>query len=175
MTSSDATDDEFGSELRFVRAGTVVVPDRPERLAAVVASGVVVTAFEATQRRGGLAHFARPLRDGQGSSPWFAAPAIVGLSRLLAMANDPSRFEIQLFGAADDPNVDGYEPALASENIRVTRELLGRLGLRIASEDFGGLRGRKLVFDTATGECVVARVDQVRTTDWYPKQPGDVR
>jgi chemotaxis protein CheD len=40
--------------------------------------------------------------------------------------------------------------------------------VRIISEDVGGRRGRKIVFNTTTNEIGVFKVDKLRKGDWYP-------
>jgi chemotaxis protein CheD len=47
-----------------------------------------------------------------------------------------------------------------------------REGIRVVSEDTGGEKGRKIVFNTGTNEVAVLKVDRLRKGDWYPYE-GD--
>lgn len=149
--------------------GHVCVPGVPTRLCAVAASGVVVTLFDRQRCRGGMGHFCRPYREAGRSTAAFAAPAIVGLMRMMVAAGtEPEGLEACLFGGAENCDAGGYCPGVARQNVTVAREVLRKLRVPIVGEDTGGVQGRKVVFDSGTGEAVVARVDRVRSSDWYP-------
>ncbi|WP_045218366.1 chemotaxis protein CheD [Desulfonatronum thioautotrophicum] len=153
----------------FVRPGYVCVPVEPTRLAVVAASGVAVTLYDAGRRRGGMSHYIRPVREAGLSTPMFAAPAIVTLAEMLfAAGSTAGDLEAHLYGGAENSEAQGYLPGLGRHNVQVGEELLDRLGIALAGRDVGGTRARKVVFHSATGECVVARVERVRETDWYP-------
>ncbi len=54
------------------------------------------------------------------------------------------------------------------DNVRTARNVLARERLQIVSEDVGGRKGRKIVFDTEKNEVVIIKVDKIRARDWYP-------
>ncbi|MBF0245403.1 MAG: chemotaxis protein CheD [Planctomycetes bacterium] len=138
-------------------------------MAAVVASGVALTLFDAKRGRGGMGHYIRPLREAGYSTALFAAPAIIALVEMMyAAGSAPEDIEAHLYGGASNPRAKSFASGLADDNVRVGKEILGKLGIPIAGLDVGGVRARKVVFQTATGESVVARVDNVRSSDWYP-------
>lgn len=156
----------------LVEPGYICLPGEPKRLAAVAASGIALTLFDIRLKRGGMTHFAYPVRRDGLSTAMFACPAIVGLSRMfLDSGSHAGDMEARLFGAAENPDAPGYMPGLGADNIRVARELLARFNFRIAGEDTGGCRGRKIVFHSGTGEVLVAAVDRIRAADWYPDCP----
>jgi len=74
--------------------------------------------------------------------------------------------EAQIFGGAYNPRISLND--VGSENIMVAREILAKKRVRVISEDVGGERGRKIVFDTSINEIAVLRVDKLRKADWYP-------
>lgn len=153
----------------FLQPGYVCVPDEPTRLAVVAASGVAVTVFDAKLRHGGMGHYIRPLREAGLSNAIFAAPAIVALAKMLFAAGSTAKdLEAHIYGGAENPQAEGYMPGLGQHNVLVGEEVLGVLGISLAGKDVGGARARKVVFHSATGETVVARVARVRETDWYP-------
>lgn len=157
----------------LLQPGYVCLPAEPTRLAAVVASGVVVTLYDHDRKLGGMTHYAYPIRRGGLSTAMFACPAIVSLSRMLLDGGSTAGdVEARLFGAAENPECDRFEEAISRENTRVGHELLNRFGFRLVGEDLGGARGRKIVFHSGTGEVAVALVDRVRDSDWYPASDG---
>ncbi len=153
----------------FLQPGYVCVPAAPTRLSAVVASGISVVLYDPKHKRGGMNHFLRPVRSGGQSTVLFAAPAIVALKQLMHSCGSTfDQMEAYLYGGAENPEAPGFEPGLAEKNIDTGIELLTKLGIPIAGKDVGGTRARKVVFHTETGETVIARVDRVRSGDWYP-------
>ena len=54
----------------------------------------------------------------------------------------------------------------------IARKILAKHRIRIISEDVGGERGRKIVFQTNTNKIAVLKVDKLRKSDWYPYE-GD--
>ena len=51
----------------------------------------------------------------------------------------------------------------------VARRALSRRGIRVASEDVGGSLGRKIVFDTGSGQVAVLKVRNIRKSDWVSR------
>ena len=149
--------------------GHVCLPARPVRLAAVVSSGVAVTVFDTRRICGGMSHYALPRRQGGRSTAIFAAPALVSLADLfLSGGSSPADLEAHLYGGASWQASQRYVHGVSEENVAVGIEILERLGIAIVGQDVGGVRGRKVVFNTGTGEALVAKVDRLREEDWYP-------
>ncbi|MFW5811032.1 MAG: chemotaxis protein CheD, partial [Thermodesulfobacteriota bacterium] len=78
----------------------------------------------------------------------------------------PRNLEAQIIGGAYNPGISGKN--IGRENIQVARKLLARKRIRIVSEDVGGEKGRKVVFNTHTNEVAVIKVEKLRTADWFP-------
>ncbi len=149
--------------------GFLCLPNQPTRLCMVIASGVAITVYDRRQCLGGVGHFSHPKRMGGVSTPDFAAPALVGLIRMFTKAgSDPRHLETYLYGGADNPAAPGFSGCRGMQNLQVGREILGKLGVRIAGTDVGGRFARKLVFYTGTGESMLAKVTDIEVDDWYP-------
>ena len=50
--------------------------------------------------------------------------------------------EAQIFGGGDAPGVTGGD--IGYKNIKIARKILKKSGIRVVSEDVGGLKGRRL-------------------------------
>ena len=100
--------------------------------------------------------------------------AAIALVRM--MVRDGSKMkdlEAQIFGGAHS-QMDA-RGNIAQENISIARRVLARENISVVSEDTGGKKGRKIVFDTATSETVVMKVEKLRTGDWYPYKNNRTR
>ncbi len=155
----------------FVKPGFGLVPHVGDRLWSVVGSSVVVTLHDRTRTLGGMSHYFRPFRlEGRPATSIYAAPALAWLIRqFLQMGSRREDLEAQIFGGAENRLAAEYEPGLGAENVRAGREILEQQRIEIGTMDVGGSRGRKIIFNCRTGESVVARVDKIRVSDWYPR------
>jgi chemotaxis protein CheD len=159
----------------FLPPGSLCLPRESSRLCTVVASGVAVTIFDRERRMGGMGHYFHPKRLNGDSTPVFAAPALVELVRMFRdRGSRPAALETYLYGGSDNPGVPGFDPGRSMLNVRVGFEILEKLGVKIAGTDVGGRFARKLVFCSATGQSIMARVLRVRGADWYPEFPAGV-
>lgn len=157
----------------YMRPGFLCLPSLPTRLCTVVASGVAVTVYDRALCLGGVGHYSHPLRSGRASTPEFAAPALVGLIRMFTKAGSDLRdLETYLYGGADNPEAPGFYSRRGFHNLRIGREILAKLGVRVAGSDVGGRFARKLVFYTGSGECMLAKVADLELDEWYPTEPG---
>jgi chemotaxis protein CheD len=75
--------------------------------------------------------------------------------------------EGQIFGGGTQ-GTDHSEADIGPQNVQVARKILMRQRIPITSEDVGGNKGRKLIYNTSTNEAVVLKVDRLREEDWYP-------
>lgn len=154
----------------YIKPGFICFPGEPTRIYAVVGASIVVTVFDNYLKCGGMNHYTRPVRKSSGqSTPVYACPAIIGLLNIFFEAGSkPENLEAHIYGGAENSKVEGYINGLNERNIQVGHEILALKNIRIAGKDTGGNRGRKIVFDTFSGEAIIAKVDKIRDLDWYP-------
>lgn len=153
----------------YMDAGAITIPEKPTWIATVAASGIVVTVYDSIRKLGGVTHYTHPIRQKGLSSPRFAAPAIVGLVRKLeAKGCKKESMEVHFYGAADNNIAPRYKSGFSQKNVEVGEEVLKKLNMSINCRDIGGRRARKIMFNSTTGETVVAKVNKVRSEDWYP-------
>lgn len=154
----------------FVEPGFICLPKKESTLYAVTGSGIVVTLYDRARKTGGMSYFFRPSRPSKtDNQPAYALPAIAGiLKMLISDGSTEANLEAQIFGGADNPKIAGYQDGLAAENIRAVFTILKRKNITVSSFDVGSKRGRKIAFNSFTGETVVAKVNNIRKKDWYP-------
>ncbi|MFC1856262.1 chemotaxis protein CheD [Thermodesulfobacteriota bacterium] len=154
----------------YLEPGHICIPRKPVKLYSVVGSGVVITMFDARRKYGGMNHYIKPIREKPAdSTPLFACPSIIGLIDMLKKhGSRVEDLEAQVYGGASKPDAEAFVEGLSDKNIEIAFELLAYKKIRVAGKDIGGDRGRKVVFNTATGETIVAKVDRIRSLDWYP-------
>jgi len=152
----------------FLQPGFIYVAVRPTVISTVLGSCVSVCIFDRKRRVGGMNHFQLPYTQERHLST--ARYGNVATSALIyMMINHGSKIknlEAQIYGGAYDPALSPKN--VGNENIRVARRILMKKRIRIASEDVGGHRGRKIIFNTGTYEIAILKVERLRKEDWYP-------
>lgn len=154
----------------FVKPGYVYLPMEELMLYTALGSGVAVILFDTIMRQGGMCYYVRPIRPSEElSTPYFAGPSIIGLLNLFKeIGSQKSNLEAHIYGGADNTEASGYIEDLGRKNTYIGLEILKRAGVRLISRDIGSTYGRKVVFNTGTGEIYSAKVDNIRSYDWYP-------
>jgi chemotaxis protein CheD len=154
----------------FLKPGYLMAHHEEVMVRCVVGSCVAVTLYDRSNRLGGINHFIWPrIQDKNNATVLYGNIAIPTLhSILLDMGADPDFLEAQIFGGGRPPEAfTEHCECLGSDNVDVARHILNRMNIPIVSEDVGGCKGRKLLYNTATNEVVVLKVDKLRRTDWY--------
>jgi chemotaxis protein CheD len=144
--------------------GELILTAEPLQVITVLGSCVAVTLFAPRTGFAGICHAMLPrpkgrTRLGPEDPERFrylseVIPAMAARFRNAGMR--PAEIEVKLFGGG---NVIRVEEALEGKglghvNVDVARELLDQESLLVRAANVGGTRGRKIIFNTATGEVL---------------------
>jgi chemotaxis protein CheD len=154
----------------FLRPGYLFVPGGPTLISAVLGSCVAVSLWDTKREYGGMNHFLYPrIRDPRRATVQYGNIATQTLLRLfLETGSRLEDLEAQILGGAA-PGIEGSTTVdIARQNIQVARQTMQRRGISIVSEDVGGAKGRKVIYNSQTNELIVVRVERLRKSDWYP-------
>ena len=154
----------------YIGPGSICLPNEPTLLYTVIGSGIVTTIFDSQNGYGGMNYYLRPIRQStESSNPIYACPAIIGLLNMfLEYGAKLENLEAHIYGGAINPEIEGYIKGMAEDNVKVGIEILQKSKVRVINKDTGGDMGRKIAFNTLSGEVVIAKVPQIRASDWYP-------
>lgn len=158
--------DLAGREDYYLEPGYVYLSKMPVTVRTVVGSCVVVCLWDRRLRYGGMNHFLHPrARTAAKATPQYGNAATLALVRIMLEAGcRRGDLMAQVMGGAFPEG--GIGPNIGAQNVAAAREVLSAKGIRIVSEDIGGAMGRKIIFDTGTGQSVVIKVHHLRQTDW---------
>jgi len=136
----------------------------------VAGSGVAVCIYDVKKKIGGMNLFHFPvMRDPKQATALYGNVATLALIRMMEGRGSKFRhLEAQIVGGAYDPGISPMN--IGRENIRVARQVLRKKRIKLVSEDVGGSRGRKIVFNTAANEVAIMKVERIRKGDWFPYQ-----
>ncbi|WDP92701.1 MAG: chemotaxis protein CheD [Desulfobacter sp.] len=152
----------------FLRPGFIYLPEKPTVISTVLGSSVSVSLYDKRLKTGGMNHFLFPhAGTGQKTTALYGNIAVPVLIRMM-MENGSKRahLEAQIFGGAFNQEISPMD--IGRDNLRTARDILTRKQIKIVSEDVGGIKGRKVVFNTNSYEIGILKVDRLRESDWYP-------
>lgn len=137
-------------------------------MSTVLGSSVSVCLFDRKRKVAGMNHFRLPFtRDPQKATAEYGNVATLTLIRMMVHdGSDVKHLEAQVFGGAYNREISPKD--VGRENVGIAKKVLLREKIRIVSEDIGGERGRKIVFDPVKNETAVIKVDKLRKGDWFP-------
>ncbi|MCG8686792.1 MAG: chemotaxis protein CheD [Desulfobacterales bacterium] len=152
----------------FLRPGYIYLPQKPTVISTVLGSSVSVSLYDKRMKTGGMNHFLFPyVQNREKSTALYGNIAVIALIRMMEEnGSKRSHLEAQIFGGAFNTDVSTRD--IGKDNFIHARQILNRKGIKIVSEDVGGSKGRKVVFNTLSYEIGILKVDRLRMSDWYP-------
>ena len=151
----------------FLESGYIYITFDPIVIQTVLGSSVAICIFDTHLHCAGINHFIYPrVDDSRKATPRYGNVAIPKLIRIMVDAGSRIQdMEALIFGGAHPES--NTKENIGEKNIAIAHSGLDKMGIRIVSEDTGGVMGRKIVFDTATGHVAVLKVRRLRHSDWY--------
>jgi len=142
---------------RYVQPGHMVVSAEPHTLSAIVGSCVAVSLWDPVTGAGGMNHYQLPALPAPAmASPRFGEVAVRDLVRgVVGLGGWRNRMEARVFGGARVLHLGEDGVCLGSRNVDLAVELLTDEGIAIVGGDVGGRQGRRVLFDTGSGQAWV--------------------
>jgi chemotaxis protein CheD len=149
----------------MVGMGQIVAGEPPGKMKAIVGSCIALALHHPRLQKGMLAHVVLPSSAGrQGAPGKFADTAVPSMIDWFRELGVPAHnLTAKLAGGA---NMFGSSGPLqiGDANIEAVAQSLRAAGIRIAAQDVGGARGRRVTFDCARGEMIVESAGQPTKT-----------
>jgi chemotaxis protein CheD len=139
-----------------VGMGQMALAQSPGRLRSVVGSCVAVTLYHPRSHWGALGHVVLPDSQGRtGSAGRFVNTAIPQLIAMLAKEGaNQKELVAKIAGGASMFNTTG-PLRIGDANGEAVLRALRAAGIRVAGQDLGGIQGRRVTLDCATGAVAV--------------------
>ena len=152
----------------FLQPGYIFMAGKAIEISAVLGSCVAVCLYDKKKKVGCMNHFEFPYAsDRKNATARYGNAAMPALIRMILEGGSKIKdLEAQLFGGAYNPEICPED--IGKNNIFVARRILENKKIHIVSDDVGGEKGRKIIFNTGTSEVAVFRVEKLRKGDWYP-------
>lgn len=156
----------------FLQTGDCFIGVQPTLVTTVLGSCLAVTIHAPKMGIGTICHAFLPdssaNRSSQGHEPQicrFVDTALQNMLETMDKIGVPRReLVIKMFGGGQGVSVSNLEPSgsynIGRRNIEMAKKLLKFARLDISAEDTGGSLGRKLMFNTRTGEVWVKKLNK---------------
>lgn len=143
----------------YLYPGTLFAHRQPHLVTTVLGSCVAVCLWDPAAHLGGINHYLLPLWNGEGlPTPKYGNVAIDRLiEKLQSLGARSDRLLAKLFGGASLWGGGEGLLQVGERNIEFARGRLAERGIGILSADLGGAAGRKIIFNTGTGEVLLRR------------------
>jgi chemotaxis protein CheD len=138
----------------FLYPSALFASREPYIVNTILGSCVAVCLFDPMLQIGGINHYMLPLWNGQGlASPKFGNIAINKLlEKMLSLGSSKSNLQAKVFGGGNIFESNLLQFQIGERNINIANETLAELQIRIISSSTGGTLGRKIQYNTFTGE-----------------------
>ncbi len=126
----------------------------PFMIDTVLGSCVAVCLFDQYLKIGGINHYMLPFWNGNGlASPKYGNIATEKLiDKMLRNGATIQNMVAKVFGGANQMNTS---LKIGDQNIEIARQTLSNYGIKIIAENVGGEVGRKLRYNTGTGQVMM--------------------
>lgn len=154
----------------FLKPGELCVSQLPAIITTVLGSCVSLTMMNYRKRVAAMCHGVQPVcrRQFEGCPDHceerfkFVSCVVPEMfDRMLRFGVQPLELEVKLFGGAamiGNRNGKAQNDPVGKQNIDAVFSALTRYGISLHTIEVGGKFGRKLIFNTATGEVLMKRI-----------------
>jgi len=140
----------------------MLISKDPQWVTTILGSCVAVCFFDKNQHIGGINHFMLPYWNGDGlESPKYGNVACEQLFQtMLDFGAKKGDIVCKIFGGAEVLNEQYSVFNVGQRNIELAYQLVAKLGIPVVSSSTGGKQGRKIHYNTWTGEVLQKFLDK---------------
>jgi chemotaxis protein CheD len=152
---------ETAVETVYLHPGQLYAASEAKVISTILGSCVSVCLWDSGAAVAGINHFLLPVNPVRSSDdPRYGNVAMEQLlNAMIRRGALPSRMIAKVFGGACVVAAfSGPRQAIGDQNVEAARQALAKAGIRIAGEQVGGRRGRKLHFHSVDGSAFVKEI-----------------
>jgi chemotaxis protein CheD len=151
----------------FLHPGYVFVSEEPYYIHTVLGSCVSIVIWDREKKMGGMNHFVLPTAEEKPNGR-YGNVSIPYLFRMMQNIKSEKRhWDIHILGGSAN---DTMKSAVGLLNVEFAIKWLEKNHYTISSRDTGGNLGRKVIFNTESGELLVYKIKKIRDSDWYTNE-----
>lgn len=138
----------------FLYPSAIYTSKEPYLVNTILGSCVSVCLWDKVLKQGGMCHYMLPLWNGEGlASPKYGNIAIEKLiEKLVDLGSQKKNIIAKVFGGGEVIDTETQVFQIGERNIKLAFDILYEMKISIVSSSVGGKFGRKIIFNTHTGE-----------------------
>ncbi len=146
----------------FLYPSALFASQEPYIVNTILGSCVSVCLIDIKLQIGGINHYMLPFWNGQGlASPKFGNIAINKLiEKMISLGSSKHNLQAKVFGGGNIFESNLLQFQIGERNITIAHEMLMEHQIRIISSSTGGNLGRKIQFNTHTGEVIQKLIEK---------------
>jgi chemotaxis protein CheD len=149
----------------FLNPGYIFASQEPHLIHTVLGSCVAVCLWDSQHHCGGICHYILSKSDKWERSGKYGEVAIPHLIRLmLEMGSTKATLKAHIVGGGDNVN---FHSRVGEENAELADKLLKKSQINVLTRDVEGQFGRKIIFNSGSGEILIYKINDIRSDDWY--------
>jgi len=143
-------------ETKYIYSSAMLISDKPFLLNTVLGSCIAVCLWDRKKNIGGMNHYMLPYWNGNGlASPKYGNIAIAQLiKKMYSFHCQRENLIAKVFGGAKMLNEQSTFFDIGRRNAELALEMLEIEKINIVAQSIGGNKGRKIYFNTKTGEVL---------------------
>ena len=149
----------------YLEPGYIFISGEPYLVHTVLGSCISVCLWDSDAGVGGMNHFVIARLNKKQSTARYGEVSIPYMVRqMLELGCHAHAMRAHIVGGAQNAVIHSV---VGAENIELAERLMDSYKIEVVTKDVGGSSGRKVVFNSSTGEIIVYKGINVRRTDWY--------
>ena len=140
----------------YLYPSTLFASKEPYHIKTILGSCVAVCLWDYNLKIGGMNHYMLPLWNGRGlASPKYGNIAMEKLiGKMINLGANKNNLQAKVFGGAEVLQQQKVNYNIGRRNVLMAYEILRENKIPIINQSVKGLSGRKIIFNTDTGEVL---------------------
>lgn len=131
----------------------------------ILGSCIAVCLWDTYRKFGGMNHYIYSKVIGKEPNVKYGDVAIPYLIKLmLGFGAKVTQMKAHIIGGGEHPD---FRSTIGAENANLAERILAEHHIEVVTRDTEGQFGRKVVFNSGTGEVVIYKLNAIRKDDWY--------
>jgi chemotaxis protein CheD len=146
----------------FLYPSNIFASKTPMNIQTLLGSCVAVCLYDQRLKIGGMNHYMIAMWNDSGlASPKYGNIAIDNLiERMMALGSKKRDLTAKIFGGASQYDHGNKLLAIGERNIQIAESILQGQGIPIVAKSLGGEQGRKIIFNTSTGQVMMKFIEK---------------
>lgn len=149
----------------YLHPGYIFASQEPHLVHTVLGSCVSVCLWDSNRKFGGICHYIYSHLFNNESNAKYGEIAIPHLFKLMNdLGSERIHLKAHIVGGGENPH---FHSIIGAENAAIAEKLVGKFNIEVMTKDIKGDFGRKVIFNSGSGEILIYKIKEIRKDDWY--------